>query len=564
MSGFGTKADLYKQSVQGRDDRKVLQYEDGHQIEEENDLITKGYVDPLRSMLNELLPPPADSLDGNALEIYQNTTQLFPGYLASDALATYSPSKAAGSQVPYIVKDSDFVLNTPTPETGINEGDKGLLEMFVNGALVDSFDLATAFDEANRDGSQVYTIEGGGTVAMYQGVNGKMRILAVDKYADFTAYQKVVALLDLAAGGFVVGWNYITLKHTDLDSGDQVSEDFEIFNDVNTISPTLDPISVVIADNTHPKFLSGVRYLGANDVVKVSSGGNALFDNTYVQDPVKFTGNGFPTTVLAPTDTSISGVSNPPVKAEKATITDKLITLSVANKCDADARLAGTPKDPFGTYTGVTSPSVNMLLSTFGVRSTPTREYFDDESYRLPLSFDPQDTSSPLTGHWNSEDLLTNGNAQQYVVVDNDHGLMYPDKNFTGYQPANTANYSAFAGVQQYMRGFLASSPKASIALELLGVSGGIGQVGAGDMNVEIKLGSQTGWLDCAKSFDGSAGVAADGLGAMVGNISYAGGKATLNCTFGGKSSYDSNGRLFVRITLRNGTRSVRQINTNW
>lgn len=564
MSGFNTQMDLYKQSLQGRDDRKVLQYADGHQIQEANDLITKGYVDPLEAMLKELLPPQADSLDGNVLEIYQSTTTRYLGYLSVDALATYNAGQAAGSEVTYIVKDRDFVLNTPTPDTGINKGDKGHLELFVNGALVDTFDLGTAFNEANRDGSQVYTLQGGGTVTMYRGANSKLRILSIDKYADFTAYQKVVALMDFAASDFVVGYNFITLKHTNLDSGEQVSQDFQIFSDVSVVDPSLDPISVVIEDNTHPKHLSGVRYLGANDVVKVSTGGNALFDNTYVQNPVQFAGNGFPTTTLTPLDSSISGVSNPPAKGEKAIITDKLITLSVANQCDADARLAGTPRDPFGTYAGITSPSVNLLLSTFGVRSTATKEYFDDENYRLPLSFDPENTGVAVTGHWDSVALLSNADAQQYVVVDNDHGLMYANKDFTGFQPVNTANYSGFSGDQRYMRAFLASSPQASINLTLQGLAGGISPVGSGDVNVEIKLGNQTGWLDAAKAFNGSLGVGTDGLGCMVGSISYAGGNAVLGCTFGGKSSYDSNGRVFVRITLRNSTRSIRQIDTNW
>jgi len=259
-----------------------------------------------------------------------------------------------------------------------------------------------------------------------------------------------------------------------------------------------------------------------------------------------------------------TGVSNPPVKGDVATITDKKITLSVANQCDADARLTGTPRDPFGTYPSVTSPSVNLLLSTFGNRSTATREYFDDENYRLPLSFDPENTALPVTGHWDSVALLTSDDAQQYVVSDNDHGLVYAHQDFTGFQPLNMANYSGFSGEQRYLRAFLASAPQASINLTLLGLAAGVSEVGSGDVNVEIKLGNQTGWLDAAKAFNGSLGVGSDGLGCMVGNISYAGGNALLKCTFGGKSSYDSNGRVFVRITLRNGTRSIRQINTSW
>ena len=61
-----------------------------------------------------------------------------------------------------------------------------------------------------------------------------------------------------------------------------------------------------------------------------------------------------------------------------------------------------------------------------------------------------------------------------------------------------------------------------------------------------------------------SAGVANDGDGAMVGSISYSGGNAILDVTFGGKSTYDANGRMLIRISLRNGNRKVKRIQTNW
>jgi len=97
----------------------------------------------------------------------------------------------------------------------------------------------------------------------------------------------------------------------------------------------------------------------------------------------------------------------------------------------------------------------------------------------------------------------------------------------------------------------------------LHGTTGGISPVGEGDVNVEIKLPNVGGWWDCAKPFGGSLGTG-DGEGCMVGSIIYSAGNATLNATFGTNSSFGSNYRLYLRVTLRNGSRVVKAITNNW
>lgn len=555
---FGTLFDMIRQSRQGVQDKKVLRYDADRQITHDNDLIDAKHV----AKYDELLPENADSLENAALMILSGT-QKYTGYLSTDALAAYAGDKPAGSQVAYIIKDASFILQTPSPETGVGDGDKGRLQLAINGTQVDAFDLAAVFDESNRAADQVWTLDGGGSIAQYRSANGKIDIYSVGRYNGFSDFQKVVVRLNLAPADLIVGYNTIELSHTDTNTGVQTSDPFEVFYDTETITPTLDPISVEIHDNNHPKHLSGVRYLGAGDVVKVTTAGHKLFGNTYVLNPVDFYGNGFPTTTVAPTDSSVSGVSNPPQKDNVMTITDQLITLSVPNKCDADARLTGRPRDPFGTHAVVVSPSVKLLLSTFGQRSTALVEHFDDEQYRLPLTWNTDDSTAAVTGQWDSTALLSNGNAQQFIVVDNDHGLVYPALDFTGHQPANSANYSAFFGDQQYLRALQNAVAKSSIQLVLHGTTGGISPVGQGDVNVEIKLPGVGGWWDCAKPFGGSLG-AGDGEGCLVGSIGYGGGNATINATFGTNSSFGSNFRAYLRITLRNGSRVVKAITNNW
>ena len=109
------------------------------------------------------------------------------------------------------------------------------------------------------------------------------------------------------------------------------------------------------------------------------------------------------------------------------------------------------------------------------------------------------------------------------------------------------------------MRCFLSSVSKTSVALQLDGVTAGIGALGTSDINVEIKLPSQTGWLDAAKAYSPGVGVSADGSGCLNGAITY-GANATINITFGGKATYDSSNRMYVRITLRNSNRVINKI----
>jgi hypothetical protein len=545
--------DLIHQSGQGVPETLTIQYDDGYEITAPKDLITKEYVDPMQAQLAELLPPDAESLHGKVL-VMAGTT-LRTGYLSADAQAAYEAGKGAGVQVDYIINDPTFTLATPNTATAVNQGDKGTFELWVNGAKTDEFDLAAHFQEANRTGIQT------GLPAVSTG--GMINVTSIAKYA-ISLYQKVNAYLTIAANSLRTGYNEIVLKHTGTTGGDQIAASYKVFYDVGTVTPTVTGLDVA-PQTVSPKTLSGVVYAGMGTTVLVDATGNALVDNTYVADPITLTGlHGAPTTIIAPTDAVVTGLSNPPVVGETMTATDKVVTLSVANAASKDARITATPKDPHGTYTATTSTSKKLLVNTFGVRSTATVEHFDDETYRLPEAWNSNDTSSSVTGNWDSAALLPAGAAQQGIIADSENGLLYPAEDFTAFTPPNNANYTGRSGDAVYLRAFVTSSPKSSIQMVLYGLAAGIGQIGAGDVNVEVKLPGQSGWLDCAKPYDGSAGVNADGNGAMVGSISYSGGNATLNATFGGKSSYDANNRVLVRVRLRNASRTIKQIGTNW
>jgi len=556
MAGLRTKTSGERQLQEMDHATGTFRYREGVKPAHKQDLITKSDLDAVDDKLKELLPDNAMSLEGENLTIYASTTRKYSGYLAVDTDANYKEANPAGASVNYLIKDADFSLETPDPTNGISDGDKGVLELWINGELKASFDLEASFDEGFKDNAQRYTPA--------NSAEGYITVVSVEKYNGFSAWQKAVARLNITAADLLVGYNVVVLKHVGFGS-DQTSQIFEVFYDNATQSPVLSLIDVRIHSNNLPKHLSGVRFMGVGDAIKVSTQCNHVVDNSYVTNPIDCYGlKGAATTAIATNDASVSGLSSPPIVGETMIVTDKIMTLSTANKCSANARLTGRPRDPFGTYATVVSTSQQLLVSTFGSNSTNTAEYFNDEKYRLPLDFDFDDKTSAVTDVWDSLALLENGNAQRFIIADNEHGLIYPSNDFTTYLPSNTANYDAFSGDQQDVRCFISPNSKSSVQLTLKGVSSGIGQVGNDVVNIEVKLPTQTGWLDCAKPYDSSAGVGADGDGCLSGAISYSGGNATINATFGGKVTFDANNRLYFRITLRDGTQSVKDVLTNW
>lgn len=547
-----TKLSGIRQLQEGQEATGTFRYDEGYELTHPRDLVTKETIDPMQSVLDELAPADADTLTGKALTIYNATTTKFIGHLSTDPTAAYKAGETAGIQVAYIIKDAEFSLETPTPATAINGGDQGKLELWLNATKIDEFDLAANFNAELKTGNQTY--------APANSTSGKLTVVSVGKHNNFSGRQKVVARLNFAPSDLRKGYNSVMLKHTGMTGGDQSSSVFDLFYDTSTATPTLTALDVAL-QTVSPKWLSGVQYAGAGTTILVNAEGEALYDNTYVQDPITLSGfHGAPTATVAPADASVSGLSKPPVVGEVMTVVDKVLTLTTVSNASKDARMTGTPKDPFGIYPTRQSPSNKLLVNTFGNRSAANVEHFDDEMYRLPLNFDSNATSGVIVGHWDSQAVLVNGNAQQGIIADNENGLLYPAENFQSYQPANTANYQGRSGDQLYLRAFISANSKQSILLTLYGVAAGIGT----DVIVEIKLPTQTGWLRCDLPYDSALGVAADGRGCLVGAISYAGGNAAIQTTFGGKNTFAAGGRLLCRITLKNGNRTIKQIGTDW
>ena len=510
-------------------------------------------LEELDMAVEDLMPANAGTLEAKALTIFGGTTVKYAGYV-SQGNVNYKPGDPAGSLIGYIIKDAIFSLQTPTPSTAVNYGDKGTLDAYVNGwsgisgfsgfsgIMMDSFNLLGNFNEAHRSGNQVYPPA--------NSPSGFVTIQSVGKYNNFSKWQKLNALLNITSANLRQGWNWLCLMHT-LPSN-QTSTPFDVFYDTD-VGPDPSAAGLSLAESAPVyRYLSGVKFYTIGSTFLIGVIGANCFNNVYVLSPINYAGfTGIPDGSIAWSDPTVTGVSSPPAVGDTMTVTNKVLTISISNVRNIDTRLICTPVDPYGSYAPIQSPSVNRLVDTYGTTSTTLFEYFDDENRRLPIgAYDA--VPAPITGQWTSSNVLLNGNAQVY-----NGSLYYPTINFSTYLPAQAEDYSAFAGNQVYYRAvYHAAWPHNNGVLELGGLTGiDVAPVGTGSVNVEIKLPTQTGWLDLGTNYIQATFTGSDGDGCRTSQSG-----SSWGWTSGTFSTGLSGFMYIFRITLRDATRSVTQV----
>jgi len=502
----------------------------------------------VNDLLPYLAPANATTLDGATLTI-QSTT-LYSGRL-SDGNINYQPGKGAGtSQTSYIITDAtfDFVNTTPT----FNYADKGSLKAYINGVLKGTFDLASNFNEAYRSGTQVYP--------PLTSVDGYITVTAVAWYNSFPIWQKGTAKINIVPADLQQGWNYFSLVHDGL-STTQTSAQYNLFYDKGVTGPVASYSS--LNENTPVlRYLSGVVFYNRGSTFDLSGSVSYVFDDTYhTTSPAVYssTSSTLGAGNIDWNDGSVTGINSPPDIADTVMfIEDKVITTPSSNARSYDAVVGLQARKPWASSSVDYSPAVGRLVDAYTTTADALNEYFDDEDRRLASgAYDI--IPGVIQGVWDSSLLLSNGDAQVY-----NGQLIYPVTDYTaGFLPApQTADYSAFAGDQAYYRAFYkAATPKSSGIYEILGIlSGDVSPVGTGNLNVEIKLPSQTGWLDLGSSFDSGTftGVDGDGCKTLQSGSSW-------SWTAGTFSTADSGFMTVVRVTLRNSTKSVASIReTSW
>ena len=478
------------------------------------------------TLLNNLIPE--EPLPLNALEF----EDLIP--------ETAGVAQAAGYNYAYGINPGDEnvpnIIGIQYPHwltvnlDRFGKADLGELRLYLNEELKDTLDLPTA------------VIGHGDAVILISRVT----------YNNFEPFQKGQArVVSSATLGVepILGANKIRLEHW-VDGALYGSGEIILFWDGGTVGVTMVSgiNTIIIPSNTiPPTSLSGVLFMPMDGMYHVKVALNDVFKNTFLLTPLTIIGadSGIADAAIPYDDVNVSGVSIPPVNTDVLQYDHfHQITLE---KFSTDAKIQCTAGDPAQTFAAqdipITGNCTLLVNSLSGHQSTETRELFKDEYYRLPLS-ELITIPGNITGQWTSSNILADGNSQVFGA------LIYPVTNFSVLHMPMTGqpNYSGLTGERQYLRVIRETNmPHNSGTLELDGFTLSDIEL-SGNIKVEIKLPSQTGWLDLGLPYNAGTftGVTGEGCRTGVENGN------EFSWTAGQFSTADSGWMIAIRITHKN------------
>jgi len=520
--------------------------------------LTSDAVDAINEVLAALAPEAPGALTGTDLS--SNRTMHTGKIPTGLAASWYQDGISSGDTVSRITEYSSIRLSSADTSDRFGPGNEGELSAIWNKAGAGYSTVGTLDIESNFDASVVGPSVQDLTTWDYQGTGdvctdatvafsgGSLEVTHCGWHNDFDYWQRMNARINIST--MAEGFNSFRMKHS-IVSGDKTSNVYDLWYDDDpnalsfSVSPTITEVSL-----TSSKYLSGVRYYSIGDTFYLSYTAENVFRKCYHVSQVSSY------TFEAKSGSTTKNPSSTPAYTDSFVVTNDLVTADRVNYYDLNTRATVTLRHPWKSSVSQSSASESRLYSGYGNVSTAVAEYFEDENYRLPYgSYDSVPGS--ITGQWNSQTTLSNGQALVY-----NERVQYPDHDLTTTLPTGNPDYSSgFSGSQYYLRAFYDSDPHSNVNLTLsnIGAASDVGEVGTGNINVEVKLPTQTGWLDAGKAYNNAIFTGADGDGCLVtptGN--------TLQLTFGTFSTAYSGYMVIVRITFRNTTSSITGMSVDW
>lgn len=490
------------------------------------------YLDMMNRLnaLNNLIPPDALDLSGN-LRIKTNT--LKTGFLSdgnNQIFVTLEPNKEYNK----IFKSNAITLCNPDVTKYFRQGDKGELRVYLNNQKISTFNLASNFEESKRIYGQTYCPKFSD--------DSIIKILSVSPYNGFADYQICDFEIIIQNSLLQQGENNIFVRHYVSSTEQHDTYVYTLFYDNSSNVISFDNIILSQEALISTKYESGIRYYSYNDKLRLSFDSHSLFDNTYLDSDQVF----IKTLDFAVPNRHISVHSESAFGVTKGIVGDILryneeLTVNVPEKYSILPSVYLSGYRVFDKIEDVKT-DFNFYINTRGQYSTDTKEYFKDEIYRLSEKNEYKLIPTKITNTWDSSDLLIPGQLQVF-----NSQLIYPFKNFTtGIYPAQTANYSGYAGPRFYVRAFKSLSPKNNGTLNIPGFDRSTGKT-----TVEIKLPSITGWLSLNKYYNESDFTGIDGDGCLVQeNLS----SETFSWTSAQYSNVHSNFTVIVRVMMEDNT----------
>jgi hypothetical protein len=430
-----------------------------------------------------------------------------------------------------IIKSSSFILSN-NDGTQLADGDKGIIELVVNGVAIDSFDLAANFIEADRAAGQKW--------CPLFGSKNRIEILSVKPFNQYPSYQRADFQIYIRTGDLISGENAISLRHT-FDTTIRNTNEFIVYYDDNTISMGFKDIKLTEAGLVSQKYLSGIRYYSTGDSFQLLFTSENMFNNTYVEDDqinVNLDNFGISSVSTNYKDSRVLGSIVPYVNTDFNWLGTLSITRAEAYSSAPSVSIRG--KSVF-TSTTVNQP-FPFLINTVTTKSDDLNEYFVDEHYRLPVS--NYDVVSSIINVWNSQSQLTSSDLCVYGKA-----LVYPTVNATKLFPAQATNYSGLSGSRSYLRAFKYRTPKTNGKLTVEGF------VADGSIKIEIKFPSLSGWLDLTKQYNVSTFTGVDGDGCLIKRTG-----EIFEWTADRFNTVNSGNLVIVRITTLNKSINIKRL----
>lgn len=522
------------------------QYHDGrYYTESEMDSFLHDIQERL-GMLEELKPRDAQELSG---DFTITGTAFSSGYLAYGSHLRYD-TLVPEQLFPRITRDVNFILNNSNLEQ-FKDADEGELKLYINDVEVDSFDLAGNFDESEREDGQSYPPQ--------WGPNEKIFITNITPYNNYPIYQRGDYELHFVEDDFEPGENKIHLVHEIMVEGvleERATDEFIFFFDSNNAYRGFQNTHITLEELNSNTYLSGVRYLDVGDKINISFIVERMFNDAYpFPKQVEIDASDFGIDEIEINHTSDNVVGTVTPAANNQYTYSKEFTLSQTNMYSIDPVLTLTPYTVYGADPQLQWSDSGMLINTVTQKSDDKNEYFEDEVYRMPvMDYDTIPTS--ITENWDSTVALTIGHLQVY-----NEKLIYPQHAYNSNLPAQYLDYTGFSGEGVYYRAFYDSDPHSNGMLLIDGFT-------YTDQNIkaEIKLPSQTGWLDLLTQYNAATFTGSDGDGCLI--------KVENNqeyyFTTGAFSTANSGYMIMFRITFQGGDintlrrSQIHQISIDW
>jgi hypothetical protein len=462
--------------------------------------------------------------------------------------------------------------NGAFPANSFADGDKGTLELWVNGSQIGAVDVDLSTHTVGVDGASIVNANGTGFISIsdataitLEGNGGSVEIDAI-KYR--TAQWRV------NYQDWRKGYNVVYVVHR-VDGTPRTSNVYEFVLDDDTTPLSFTGGSLGTPSMGTSKWLSGVQYYTGGNISYTVTVNNA-YRNTYVNATDPFSVGG---TNVSQQNIVLEGIGGSDHTKTFVINTTMVIYASSSQRLfNEDVGVAVSAKRTVQAD-AISTPELNsgekFLIDAVGQTSDDLNEYFDDETYRMYAVDSLANTNYGGPSSPSSDYEWVSTHALDALPVGYDGGLLvfngklrYPNNtddgisngNFTAITQPNlsTLDYSGITGVKYYYRYFYLGDNIQNFGIRVLQdgvnfITSAASFSASSHTKMEIlapntttNSGGTPEWKDAYRNYEGVSdiGMFQENLQSKLPSAQYRG------YTLGSKSTTSSGGVILVKFTV--------------